>query len=59
MAKRYKNFRDGSSNSPYPDEWGDMNEDRAREKAKKKGTKYSRRNRREEKFQNYWDWRDK
>lgn len=58
MAKRYKNFRKGKSLDPYADEWGDINEDRRREKQKKRGAKYQRRNRREEKFQTYRDWRD-
>jgi len=58
MAKRYKNFRKGKSSDPYADEWGDINEDRRREKQKKGGAKYQRRNRREEKFQTYRDWRD-
>ena len=57
MAKRYRNLRKGKSNDLYADEWGDMNEDRRREKNKKKGDKYQRRNRREEKFQTYSDWR--
>jgi hypothetical protein len=57
MAKRFKNFRNNKKDS-YSDEWGDVNEDRRREKQKKGGAKYQRRNRREEKFQSYKDWRN-
>lgn len=57
MAKKFKNFRNNKHDS-YSDEWGDVNEDRRREKQKKAGAKYQRRNRREEKFQSYKDWRN-
>ena len=61
MARRYKNFRDGKSRPP-PDEWGDINEDRLRERHKK-SDKRERRNtresRRDDTFVSYKDWRDR
>jgi len=58
MGKRYKHFRNGknSKKDPYADEWGDINEDRRREREKNKGNKYSRRTRRNEKLTNFKDF---
>jgi len=54
MAKRFKNFREGS----YDNEWGDKNEDRRREKTKNRDKKMKRRRRRDEKVFNFKEFND-
>ena len=53
MAKKFKKFRKN-----YDDEWGDMNEDRMKEKQRGKNRKDKRESRYREKLQNFKDFRD-
>lgn len=53
MAKKFKKFRNN-----YDDEWGDVNEDRLREKQRGKKRKNNRESRTREKFYNFKDFRE-
>lgn len=54
MAKKFKNFR---KESRYDDEWGDMNEDRIREKQRGKRSKKRKEENRNRKHMNFKDFR--
>lgn len=50
MAKKFKNFR---KNNSWDDEWGNVNEDRLREKKRGQNLKNKRKTKENEKFQNF------
>lgn len=53
MPKKFKNFR----KDRYDDEWGNMNEDRIREKQRAKNRKKRKQENRERKHMNFKDFR--
>lgn len=55
MAKKFKKFR---SNDRYEDEWGNVNEDRIREKQRGKKRKKSQYENRDRKHMSYKDFRN-
>ena len=55
MAKKFKNFR---KNDHYDDEWGDVNEDRLKEKERSKKNKQRKQEVRERKHIAFKDFRD-
>ena len=56
MSKKFKNFR--SKNRFDDDEWGNMNEDRLREKQRNKKRKLREHENRKQKHMNFKDVRD-
>ena len=57
--RRYKHFRTKDSKGDYEDEWGDVNEERQREKRVTKYRKESRKNKREDKVTGFKNFNDK
>ena len=56
MSKKFKNFR--KKNRFDDDEWGNMNEDRIREKQRSKKRKLRENENRKQKHMNFKDFRD-
>lgn len=55
MSKKFKNFR---KNNHFDDEWGDVNEERLREKERAKMSRKRKQENRDRKHMNFKDFRD-